>query len=55
MADRWNTIQQVLERESEEAMRDQVGTIFCSANDLNNLHFLHVLIKTGIITHQKEI
>ena len=48
MEERCSMIQQILdreEREFEEAMREQMGTIFSSTNDLNNLDFNTCLTK----------
>ena len=53
MAEKCSKMQQILEwedREFEEAMREQVSTIFHSANILNNFGFFNVFLKTSIIT-----
>ena len=57
MAEQCRRIEQILEREDrelEEAMKEQVGTIFHSTSCLNNVNSFKVLIETGIIVHHEK-
>ena len=53
MAEKWNQITHILEREDKEfteAMREQIGTIFPNTNALKNIGSFKMLTDTGIIT-----
>ena len=59
MADRYSQLAHILyreDREFEEVMREQVGTIFLSTNGLDNVEFcFKSLIGAGVITHCTKI